>query len=93
MVRSSSTRVNPGGSPFGETSQLPSPALVATRQNGEAASRSRSTSAGAVGSLARAAGIGSPSSARSCSSLVLSCAPGLCHGRSKASIVNLVTIP
>jgi hypothetical protein len=44
MVRSSRTTVKPGGSPFGETSQLPSAADVATMQNGEAASHWRSIS-------------------------------------------------
>ena len=44
IVVSSRTRVKPGGSPFGDTSQVPSAPAVATRQNGEAASQARSCS-------------------------------------------------
>ncbi len=59
------TWVNPGGSPLGETSQVPSAPAVAIRQNGEAASHSLSRSCSATRSLATALGIGSPSSSRS----------------------------
>src|SRR5690349_15205790 len=69
MVVSSSTRTKPAGSPFGETSQRPSASEVATRQNGEAASQSRSSSCSAGRALSRTRGSGSPSRSTSWSTV------------------------
>jgi len=69
------TWVNPGGSPLGDTSQVPSGAEVATRQNGEAASHRRSISCSRARSLVTARGIGAPASSRSSSSEVISTMP------------------
>ncbi len=67
-MASSSTRVKPGGSPLGETSQVPSAPDVATRQNGEAASQSLSRSCSRMRSLVTARGIGVPRSSLSSAS-------------------------
>ena len=72
IVVSSRTRVKPGGSPLGETSQLPSAAAVATRQNGDAASQRGPARAGVLRSLPAARALGSPSSSRSSSSSAIS---------------------
>ena len=90
--------MKPGGSPFGETSQLPSAPLVATRQNGEAASHCRSISSREVRSLAAAAGVGAPSSAAQLRlGRDLVARPQSCRARplpgSKASIVVVTTAP
>ena len=72
IVVSSSTIAKPGGSPLGETSQVPSAADVAMRQNGEVASHSRSSSCSRVRSLSSTRSDGLPSSSRSSASVVTS---------------------
>src|SRR5580765_4837443 len=69
MVVSSRTFTNPTGSPFGETSHRPSASEVATRQNGEAASQSRSSPCSAGRALSRTRGSGSPSRSTSWSTV------------------------
>ena len=72
IVVSSSTWVKPGGSPLGETSQLPSAPAVATRQNGDAASHCRSRGCRAVRSFVIARAAGNPSTSLSSASVVIS---------------------
>jgi hypothetical protein len=68
IVRSSITCTScPGGSPFGEASQLPSASEVAITQNGDAASQSRSTSSNAARPLLAARSCGVPRSPTSSS--------------------------
>ena len=61
-VWSSSTCTKPAGSPFGETSQLPSAAEVAISRNGDAAIQARSRSCSRWRSLRTAPADGVPSS-------------------------------
>src|SRR3954466_5554543 len=72
MVRSSITCTRrPAGSPFGEASQLPSAAEVASTQNGEDDSHATSRSVSSLRSLSRARAAGSPSrSARAAGSVI-----------------------
>src|SRR5690349_11791648 len=68
-VASSSTCTRwPAGSPLGEESQFPSASDVATMQNGETASHSRSTACSRVRSLVTARPVGTPSRSRSSAS-------------------------
>ena len=68
----SSGRAKPGGSPLGETSQRPSAAAVAMRQNGDAASHSRSRSCSTGRTLVAERRFGPPNISRSSASEVTS---------------------
>ena len=70
-VRSSTTRTNPGGSPRGLTSQLPSGADVASSMNGESSMNRRVRSLTRSLTLERTRSAGSPIRSRNACSLVI----------------------
>src|SRR5215218_6868675 len=77
IVVSSRIMVNPAGSPLGETSQVPSAAEVAMRQNGDAASHCVSSSCSSLRVLPAAAASGVGTTSRSSSYVVISTSPGI----------------